>query len=242
MGPADSIADSSSTATGSVRCQVWIAELASHRDEYRALLDEVELERLRRYPMVADRHRFTVAAALLRTVAGRHLQVPPAELSIDRACPQCDRQHGKPRIRGVRDLHVSVSHSADLIAVALTRAAPIGVDLELVADRDYLGLARTFLASQETVDGPDSFYALWTRKEAIVKATGDGLRMPLPEVVVTGAGEPAGVISYGHAPLSCCMADLRPRAGYIGAVAVLTSGMLEVEIHPAEEVLAIELA
>jgi 4'-phosphopantetheinyl transferase len=238
----DSIADSSSTAPGSVPCQVWVADIASYRDDFQALLDDVELGRLQRYPIAADRQRFVIAAALLRLVVGRLLDIPPREVSIDRTCPQCDQQHGKPQVRGGEDLHVSVSHSADLVAVALTRVAPIGVDVEFVAERDYVALSRTFLASIESVDGPNSFYALWTRKEAIVKATGDGLRMPLPNVVVGDAGEPARLISYGNAPLSCCLADLALRSGYIGAVAVLAAGTLEVEICVAEEVLASVLA
>jgi 4'-phosphopantetheinyl transferase len=222
-----------------VRCQVWLADLSCYRDELTTLLDQLERNRLTRYQMASDRQRSTVAAALLRQVAGRRLGVAAGQLRIDRSCPECDQPHGKPTVRDAADLHVSVSHSAELVAVAVTEAAPIGVDVEFMAERDYTGLARGFLGAGEHVDGADSFYRLWTRKEALVKATGDGLRMPLPNVIVGGADH---VVSYGGTALSCCIADLQARAGYIGAVAVLTAGTLEVEMRPAEELLTIDLA
>jgi 4'-phosphopantetheinyl transferase len=222
-------------------CQVWIADLADYRAELRGLLDEAELARRQRYQQSADRRRFTMAAALLRVVAGRQLGRPARQVVIDRACPDCDRQHGKPRLRDAAGLQVSVSHSGELIAVATTSAAPIGVDLELVTERDYLGLARAFLAPGETVDGPDSFYTLWTRKEAIIKATGDGLRMPLPRVAVSPAGVAPELVGYADTELSCSMADLQPRSGYIGALAILAAGTVEVEIRSAEEALTGDL-
>jgi 4'-phosphopantetheinyl transferase len=222
-------------------CQVWIADLAGYRTELRGLLDEVELARRQRYQQSADRRRFTMAAALLRVVAGRQLGQPARQLVIDRGCPDCDRQHGKPRVRDAAELHVSVSHSGELIAVATTSTAPIGVDVEMVTERDYLGLSRAFLAPGETVDGPDSFYTLWTRKEAVIKATGDGLRMPLPQVAVSPAEKAPELIGYADARISCSMADLQPRPGYIGALAVLTAGTVDVEIRSAEEVLTGDL-
>jgi 4'-phosphopantetheinyl transferase len=236
MAGADLLAGDDSPAP--VRCQVWLAGLASYRSAHQSLLDEVELDRLRRYPMAADRSRFTVAAALLRLVGGRHLGIPPRQVGVDRSCPRCDRAHGKPTLRGPDAPYVSISHSAELIALAVTAAAPIGVDVEAMVERDHVGLATTFLAETETVDGPSAFYTLWTRKEAVVKATGDGLRMPLTRVVVGDPGGPARLISYGGTPLRSCMQDLQLEPGYAGAVAVLADGPLEVDICRAEDVLA----
>lgn len=221
-----------------VRCQVWLAGLAAYRPAHESLLDEVELERLRRYQLAADRSRFTIAAALLRLVAARHLAIPPRRVAVDRSCPRCERAHGKPVLRGTGAPHVSISHSAELVALAVTDAAPIGVDVEVVAERDYAGLASVFLADTETMDGPGAFYTLWTRKEAVVKATGDGLRMPLADVVVSDAAGPARLIRYGGSTQACCMQDLSLQPGYAGAVAVMAEGPLEVDICRAEEVLA----
>ncbi len=235
MAGADLIAGDRTPAP--VRCQVWLAGLASYRAAHRSLLDEVELDRLRRYQMAADRARFTVAAALLRLVAGRQLGIGPRQVAVDRSCPRCERAHGKPILRGAGAPHVSISHSAELIALAVTEAAPIGVDVEAVVERDHAGLAATFLAGTEAVDGPAAFYTLWTRKEAVVKATGDGLRMPLTEVLVGDPAGPARLISYGGAQLPSCLRDLRLEPGYAGAVAVLADGPLEVDIRRAEDVL-----
>lgn len=221
-----------------LRCQVWLAHVSDCRPAHRSLLDEVELDRLRRYPVAADRARFTVAAALVRIVAGQRLGIPPREVVVDRSCPGCDRAHGKPVLRGVGAPHVSVSHSGELVAVAVTDAAPIGVDIEAVTERDHAGLATTFLAATETVDGPSDFYTLWTRKEAVVKATGDGLRMPLRQVLVGDPAGPARLVGYGGAALPGCLRDLPLEPGYAGAVAVLAEGSLEVEISRGEEVLA----
>jgi 4'-phosphopantetheinyl transferase len=238
--PATGIAERR-TVSRALPCQVWIADLADYRTELRGLLDGLELARRQRYQQSADRRRFTMAVALLRVVAGRQLGRPARQLVIDRDCPGCNRQHGKPRLRDAAGLHVSVSHSGELVAVATTPAAPIGVDIEVVTERDYLGLARAFLAPGETVDGPDSFYTMWTRKEAVIKATGDGLRMPLPQVAVSAAGKAPELLGYTDAELSCSMADLQPRSGYIGALAILAAGTVEVEIRPAEEVLTGDL-
>jgi 4'-phosphopantetheinyl transferase len=235
------VADADLLSGGSpapVRCEVWLAGLAAYRSAQESLLDEVELDRLRRYPMAADRARFTVAAALVRLVAGRRLGVPPHQVDVDRACPQCDRAHGKPTLRAAGAPHISVSHSAELIALAVTDAAPVGVDVEAVVERDHAGLAATFTAVTETVSGVGDFYTLWTRKEAVVKATGDGLRMPLTQVVVGDPAGPARLVSYGGAPLRGCLQDLRLEPGYAGAVAVLADGPLQVDICRGESALA----
>lgn len=238
--PATEIAERRA-APRALPCQVWFADLADYRAELRGLLDEVEQVRRQRYQQSVDRRRFTLAAALLRVVAGRQLGLPARRLVIDRGCPDCDRQHGKPRLRDAADLHVSVSHSGNLIAVATTPTAPIGVDVEVVTERDYLDLARAFLAPGELVDGSDSFYTLWTRKEAVIKATGDGLRMPLPRVAVSPADKAPELVEYAGTRLSCSMADLQPEPGYIGALAILAAGTVQVEIRRAEEVLTGDL-
>jgi len=231
-------ADSHADGGSPVRCQVWLAYLSDYRPAHRALLDEVELDRLRQYPVAADRERFTVAAALLRLVAGRRIGVAARQVAVDRSCPGCGRAHGKPVLRDASAPYVSVSHSGELVAVAVTDAAPIGVDVEAVVERDHAALATTFLAATETVDGASGFYTLWTRKEAVVKATGDGLRMPLRQVLVGDPAGPARLVGYGDEVLPGCLRDLSLEPGYAGAVAVLADGSLEVELCRGDGVLA----
>jgi 4'-phosphopantetheinyl transferase len=182
-----------------------------------------------------DRARFTVAAALLRLAVAGSLAVPPADVVIDRACPTCGKQHGRPRLPG-DERYVSVSHSGQKVAVAVTTVAPVGVDVELIAPVNVAGLSRHVLAPAERADSLAEFYAHWTRKEAVVKATGDGLRAPLEEVVVGADGRVAGY--PGRPELVAVVVDLAPGAGYAGALALLTGAPPVIVEHDAGPLLA----
>lgn len=219
-------------------CQVWFADLGAELPEHVALLDPVEQNRRTGYRRAADRSRFTVAAALLRLVVADQTGIDPGAVQVDRSCRRCGAPHGKPHIRNA-DLHVSISHSGDKVALALCHHAPVGVDVETIAERDITGLSRKVLTAAEVVGRPEDFYTYWCRKEAVVKATGDGLRVPLTQVVVSPAGAPARLISYQGAPLSASLRDLPADPGYAAAVAVLAEGELEVRVHDAAGVMSV---
>jgi 4'-phosphopantetheinyl transferase len=217
-------------------CDVWLADIGLERPAHRALLNEIEQQRRARYRQDADRTRFTVAAALLRLVASAQTGIAATSVHIDRTCPGCAEPHGKPRIVGT-GLHASISHSGDRVALAVSRAAPVGVDVESITRRDVVDLAPTVLAAAEPLSGTEDFYTYWCRKEAVVKATGDGLRVPLRQVVVSPADTPARLISYQDGTLAATMRDLPIEDGYRAALAVLAEGDLEVRIHDATELL-----
>ena len=221
----------------SVLCEVWIADIAWLRPEHEALLDRAEVQRQQLLRRSADRARFVTAAALLRLVVAAKEHTDPRDLTVDRSCDRCGRPHGKPRITG-SNLHVSLSHSGDMVALAVTRAAPVGIDVEEKIVRDLSGLIRTVVSPREVVDRPEQLYSYWCRKEAVVKATGAGMRVPLIEVVVSAADEPARLISYRGAPLECAMLDLDCGPGYAAAVAVLARGRLDIRRRDAGPVLA----
>lgn len=223
-------------ARPALSCQVWFADLVAERPEHLALLDEVERGRRVRYQRDADRARFTVAAALLRLVVAHETGTEPGSVRIDRSCEQCGAPHGKPRVSGAGP-HVSVSHSGDRVAVATTWAAPIGVDVEVITERDVADLGRSVLTDAEPVSCPEDFYTYWCRKESVVKATGDGLRVPLIGVVVSPAGDPARLVSYQGVPVAASMCDLAAGSGYAAAVTVLAEGELAVGIHDATAVM-----
>jgi 4'-phosphopantetheinyl transferase len=216
---------------------VWFADLASVRPAHLRLLNDVEQERRGRYRQEADRARFTVGAALLRLVVADELGVGPTDVRVDRTCARCGEPHGKPRVSGA-DVYVSISHSGDKVALALTREAAIGVDVEAIGVRDVAGLARTVLVAAEPLSRPADFFTYWCRKEAIVKATGDGLQVPLIEVVVSAADEPARLITYRGAALISSVCDLPIDGGYAAALAVLAEGEIDVSIHQAADVLS----
>jgi 4'-phosphopantetheinyl transferase len=219
-----------------MRCDVWWGEVAAYAPWHDSLLDQAERGRRDRYAFEADRARFAVGAALLRAVAGRMLGVAPAEVRVDRRCAACGRPHGKPSL-GAGGPHVSLSHSGDYVAVAACQEAPVGVDVEHVARRtDYRALVPHVLSPAEapTVTDETAFLRYWVRKEALVKATGDGLGAGLRRVTVTPPGEAPRLLCYQSRPgLRAALRDLNGRPGHPAAVAVLTSSPVEVAEHDA---------
>lgn len=232
------IKSSAAPASGPhLRCQVWSAGLSLLRPEHLDLLDATEHARRDGYLRAGDRDRFTLGAALLRLAAARTLGVAAGQVPVDRICATCGAPHGKPRVAGA-DLHLSVSHSGERVLLAVTTAAAVGVDLELVTARDVAALERLVLAPGERADAPGDFYRYWCRKESVVKATGDGLRVGLTEVVVSPPDRPAAVESYRGSALPSAMTDLEVGPGYAAALTVLAAGVLEAEVRDAAPLLA----
>jgi len=204
-------------------CRVYVAHRRHLLDWHGSLLDQLEIERCRRYRLAADRDRFTLAAALLRTVAGKSLGVDASAVVVDRTCETCGDPYGRPRLPE-SVLQVSISHSGDVVTVAVTAAGPVGVDVEQygVGHTDLVSTVCTESESRHVASSAD-FYAYWTRKEAVVKATGEGLRRRMTSIEVAPPSAPPALVSVdGGLGVPCRMADLR-LPGYAGAVAVLTS-------------------
>jgi 4'-phosphopantetheinyl transferase len=220
-----------------VAVEVWSARPGDERAWHQQLLDGPERERRAALRRAEDRARFTVATALLKLAAGQRLGVPAGEVGIDRTCADCGRPHGRPRLPG-HPLAVSISHSGDRVLVAFTGGPAVGVDVEQVKPVDVAAMARQVLGDGEAAPALPDFFRYWTRKEAMVKATGDGLRMALREVVVAPPGEPARLLRYGdRADLVAALADLDPGDGYAAAVAVLAPGPLRIDQRDASALL-----
>jgi 4'-phosphopantetheinyl transferase len=202
-------------------CQVWSARLADYADWHRRLLSDAERERGDRYLRDSDRHRFTLGAAVTRLVIAAHMSVAPADVRLDRSCPRCGEQHGRPRPADGADLDVSVSHSAELVAVAVTRVSAgglarrsVGVDVEREVplagqELDDIVLSPAERLAFDALDGQarqQAFFRYWVRKEAVLKATGDGLAVSPAELTVSAPDQP---------PRLC---DWRARPGLVGRV------------------------
>jgi len=216
---------------------VWWARRHDAADGHIALLDDTERQRWAGYRRGADRERFLAGCALAKMAIADYSGQRPGDVSFDRTCRNCGRPHGKPAIRGGR-LELSVAHSGDLVAVALA-TAPVGVDVEqlegrtrpLGRDGDPDALARLTLADTEraalaAVPPPGrarAFLVAWTRKEAVTKATGDGLRAAFRDVIVAADhGRPRLVAwPYPQTPESVSVHDLDTEAGYVAALAVI---------------------
>jgi 4'-phosphopantetheinyl transferase len=220
-----------------VTANVWWATRKDASAHLEALLDDTERDRYQGYRRLEDRERFLVGCSLAKTVAAARLDRPVTGIVLDRSCTECGKPHGKPVVRGT-DLELSVSHSGDRIAVALAIGTPIGVDVEQVEGRsrhpggdDPDALLHYVLADGEVTDiarqQPDirhrSFLIAWTRKEAVTKATGDGLRVSFKDVIVSPATEAPMVLAwpYQERPESVSMFDLDPGEGYVASLAVI---------------------
>ena len=162
---------------------VWLARLIedeSHTAEFFSLLDRHERTRATRFPYERLRMYFVQSHGIARRILAEYAGVvDPADLVFTRS------RHGKPKlIAPTSDLHFSLSHSGDRCILAVRFSQRLGVDLERVGDLPYtLEIARRNFTATETQmlarlpGGARSnyFFAMWSRKEAIVKAMGASL-------------------------------------------------------------------
>lgn len=153
------------------------ASLVSAHSGLVGLLDDVELARMRELDLPADRARFLVGVALLRTVAGEACGQAASDLEIDRRCSECGRPHGRPRIRS--GPQVSVSHSGTLVVVALSWETQVGIDVQRIVD----------------VQGTDA--TEWVRGEARFKAHPRASPVVVLDVEPPQAGYVAAVATVG---------------------------------------------
>lgn len=204
------------------------ASLADDRVDPHALLSADELRRAERLRGGILRRRWMASHVALRRALAVELDVPPQSLEF------MTDEGGKPHLAGAHAgaLEFSLSHSAALAVVAVSRGTPVGVDVELVESiTDSNAVARRHftheewhaldrLAGRERVD---AFYRIWTRKEAYIKATGAGLGHALDRFVVSHEPDDARILSIdGDVPAAAAwtLRDLRLDAPYVGAVAV----------------------
>lgn len=237
-------------------CDVWWAEPSSAEPSLLELLDRHERERHERFRLAADRDRYLVAHALARLVCARAAGCDPGEVAFRLHCRSCARTstgrsdpHGKPHPDGpARGLELSHSHSGERVVVALTHGVPVGVDVERVsAERDITGVAEYALAEDERAtleampagDRAAGFFGYWARKEALLKATGEGLSGGLSTVRVSGPDQPAALTGWDgpYAPERAWLSDLDAGPEYRAALAALTPGPVAVTTHDAAPML-----
>jgi 4'-phosphopantetheinyl transferase len=163
--------------------------------EFESILLSEELARAARFRSDHLQRRFIVGRGTLRILLASYLHAHPARLQFSYG-PQ-----GKPYVNSTTGIHFNVSHSDDLALLAFTMGCDVGIDIERIRSQpDLLGIARRFFNREEVAElellpageCQYSFYLCWTRKEAYIKASGDGLSAPLHSFRVTlRSGEPA---------------------------------------------------
>jgi 4'-phosphopantetheinyl transferase len=184
----------------------------------RRLLAPDERARADRFRSEADTHRLVIGRGVLRLLIGELLHLLPEQLAFTYSAS------GKPSITGVE---FNVAHSGDVILVA-THQYRIGVDVERVGRTvDVVAMGRACFTPRERAlihessATQETFYRLWTRKEAWLKAVGAGLSFPLRRVDVADAAAPAiapGAAIDGAPPSR--IVDLPVEPEYVAACAV----------------------
>jgi 4'-phosphopantetheinyl transferase len=167
---------------------VWRIALASRdadAERHWEPLSSDERERASRFRFEPDRCRFVSARAAMRAILGRYLDTPAVFLQFGYG------HSGKPHLEAPahgRTLSFNLSHSHELALLAVCRERPLGVDIEWMSrPTDIKELAARMFAAGERdalerladAGQVEGFFNCWTRKEAYVKATGDGLATPL---------------------------------------------------------------
>jgi 4'-phosphopantetheinyl transferase len=205
---------------------VWVVrvdEALPHLD--RLAVSGEERARADAFRRDEDRRRHLAAHGVLRHILSGELGVPAAALAFDRTCRRCgDPRHGKPRVAGREDARFSLSHSGDLVLVALGRSREVGVDVERVdPGLDAEAVARVSLSPAERhllSDAPPSrFYDLWTRKEACLKLTGEGLARRPDALDLSKVPAQGGVLALPDGT-RVCVVPLVVGAGHAAALAV----------------------
>ena len=225
-------------ALGNGEIHVWAGNLerpAARTLALAATLSRDERARAARFRFDRDRDHFIVGRGLLRAILARYVNGNPARLIFDYS------PNGKPALaesEAACGFHFNLAHSDDLLLVAVARAWEIGVDVERIHPlADAAGIAEKFFSPRE-FEGlrnlPDSqkwpaFFNLWTRKEAWLKATGDGISDDLSRLEVSFlANKQARLISLPgriNAAGNWTLFELVPAPGFVGAVAAPANGV-----------------
>jgi 4'-phosphopantetheinyl transferase len=210
---------------------VWAAALhlpGTDLTPFSLILSPPEMDRARRFHFERDRNHFIVARGFMRVILARYLGAKPDKLEFTYST------RGKPTLGGSYasvGLHFNLSHSGGIALLAVSPAGTVGIDVEQLRPMDDADqLVHRFFSSRETEafqKMPPSakslaFFNLWTRKEAFLKASGEGIAHLLNQVEVSFLpGEPAKLLNL---PEHCGnisdwqMYNLSPALGFVAAL------------------------
>lgn len=212
---------------------VWQIDLDVDASIYDQLLSAEERDRALRFRFARDRDHYTVGRGSMRVLLGGYLGQSPAALRFGYGV------HGKPELEAPAgsNLRFNLSHSHRLALLAVTAERALGVDLEGVhRDVGDEQIARRFFSSEEVAvllalpeaQRRAAFFRCWTRKEAYLKARGDGIYYGLHHFAVTLAPDvPAALVSNTLEPAEVArwsLAAVPVPHGYEAAVAVEGTG------------------
>jgi 4'-phosphopantetheinyl transferase len=212
---------------------IWQIDIGGDADsiqERRLLLSTDELQRADRFHFDKHRRRFIKARAAMRQILGGYAGVTAKELTFSYGA------RGKPELSGAAEsigIKFNLSHSDDVAMLAVTRGLTVGIDIERInpefateeiAERFFAKGEIECLQALPIAERADSFFSCWTRKEAYIKALGDGLSVPLDSFEVAfGPGIGAALLQVKTDPREVSrwsMYDLETAQGFRAALVV----------------------
>jgi 4'-phosphopantetheinyl transferase len=168
---------------------IWFARLDDMRDQipkYERLLDEEEQARAARFRFEVDRERYIIGHGMLRMLLSRYTGFDPIDIRFIRG------RFGKPYLPG-RPIDFNLSDTKDAVLIAFAQGMEIGADLETMTRTvEHLQVAEHYFTENEIKgikaagDSKRRFLELWTRKEAVLKASGVGIMEDLRVLEVHG--------------------------------------------------------
>lgn len=206
---------------------LWIVPYKSTHNlprRYRALLSPDERERADCYKFDHLSDFYTFCRGTLRRILARYSEASAEQIEFVYG------NAGKPSLVDGARLEFNASHSGDLFVCAVSNGLPLGIDVEQICPlTDMSSVARNFFAPPEqthlsSIDEKDrtqAFYECWTRKEAVIKATGEGVGRPLDSFEVAfGPGFAARLLRLDEERFpEWQMYAFEPKPGYVGAIA-----------------------
>lgn len=227
----------SGTSPGGAAFEVVMSRLdvepAAVREAAR-LLSDAERERANRFVFERDRRRYIVGRARLRVLLAERADIPPQEIEIGTG------PRGKPELSGAgrqSGLRFNVSHSGEVAVFGFAFGRDIGIDVEAIRVIDHADAiaARFFSPSEylaycglEPSERRAGFFSCWTRKEAFIKALGEGLHYPLQSFDVSlSPNEPARLLRLDSRlgePGDWPIEAFSPCPGFVAAVVLARSG------------------
>jgi 4'-phosphopantetheinyl transferase len=213
---------------------VWSCRLDPSNDllaRFGSVLSLDESERAARFRFDLHRNRFIAGRGWIRLLLGSYLKIAPEQIDF------CYGEHGKPAISNPCDhkgIHFNLAHSDVIALAAVTRIGPLGLDVErLRVLKDVAELVERFFSARENSVFQElsaearnvAFFNLWTRKEAWLKATGQGISQNLNRVEVSFVpGESPRLLALPEEFRSdirtWSLHELTPAPGFAGALAL----------------------
>ncbi len=166
---------------------------------YLAILDKNELATAERFKFAELKHRYIICHGILRILLAEYINDSVTDLRIDK------KEFGKPFLPDYPELSFNMSHSGDILALAISSQRQLGIDVECYKARNtWNGLVKKCFAPEEAdywnrldkAEQGQAFYQFWVKKEAFVKAVGKGITLGLDQCVVN----PDDVTSFLRVP------------------------------------------